>query len=95
VSWAPFASSVPIYYHVPVVLGLLGLHGGTVRWAVKRIRALEMALQMREILLGDELESRGATIVAGGTYVITPMMKNIQRIRIWSKHATEMKVTIE
>lgn len=87
--------TVPIYVYVPVVLALLVFHGGTVHFALKRIRALEAALQMREILLGDELESRGATIVANGTYVITPMMKNIQRIRIWSKHDTEMKVTIE
>lgn len=89
-----FMRSVPIYVYLPVVLGLLTLHGSTVYWAIRRIRSLQDALEMREILLEGDDALDWAQLSPGGTMVLT-LEQPTRRIRITSKREARLRVVTE
>jgi hypothetical protein len=89
----PAVSAVPLYIHIPVVLGLLTLHGSTVYWALKRIRALEGALNVKDDLL-DAGDGSWAFISPGGTMVLT-LEQPTRRVRITALHGARLRVETE
>lgn len=76
---------------VGFMIGTLGISN----WlAWQRVRDYKQALYVREKLAVEDRETY-ASIVPGGTMVITPEMPLVSRIRIHSRHRAELRVTVE
>jgi hypothetical protein len=85
--------TVPLYFHIPVVLAFLVLQGSTVYWALRRIRDLEAALLAKKVLLGPTgVLAHNQHLVAGET--LTFRDDNGNRLEITTASATHLDVKV-
>ncbi len=87
---------ISIYWHVTVILLLLTAHGLTVRWALRHIRDLRLALVARRALLGEDVAVTGYdrthALLADEKLVLADTKENI--LEIHTTDATTITVRV-
>jgi hypothetical protein len=86
-------TTVPIWQHIVVTLALLCSNAVTFKLFERRVRDLQAALVAKNVLLGVDRKT-SATIVAGGTMVLT-VKDYVGRIRLWSKSHANIRLEFE